>query len=286
MTTLPIPVSSALTAAQQTSVLNLMRRAARAEVLPRFRDLTAEDIRQKSHANDLVTEADTAAEAMIGRGLARLFPGALIVGEEAVARDPGLRDKIHEADLAFIIDPVDGTWNYVHGLPLFGMILAVTRFGVPVFGALYDPLQDDVIVAEENGPAMLLRPAGQRRTLSVSQGGALSDLSGYLHLHLMPEDKRAETAATLPDFGRALMLRCSCHEYRTVAQGGMDFCLSGVLNPWDHAAGVLICQRAGGHVAMLDGRDYNTSIRDGYLLAASNADTWARLRDRFAFLLE
>ena len=282
---LPIPLTAPLTEALQMTVINLVRRAAKAEILPRFRNLAARDVATKAGKFDLVTEADTAAEAMLARGLQQMFPHALIVGEEAASADPELRGKIAEAELCFILDPVDGTWNFANGLALFGVILAVTRFGKPVMGLLYDPIMDDWIVADEASPARLVRSAGAERRLQVSGGGALHEMSGYVHLYLMDRDKQDEMAAALPEFGRTQVLRCSCHEYRTLAQGGMDFCISGTMTPWDHAAGVLICQQAGGHVAMLDGSDYTASVTEGYLLSAPDEDSWNRLRDRFAFLM-
>jgi fructose-1,6-bisphosphatase/inositol monophosphatase family enzyme len=284
--TLPIPLTSPLTQAQQTTLINLVRRAAKAEIMPRFRSLGADDITAKSHKYDLVTEADTAAEAMLARGLQQMFPHALIVGEEGATEDDKLRGKIAEAELCFILDPVDGTWNFCNGLPLFGVIVAVTRFGKPVLGLLYDPVMDDYIIADEVNPAQFVRTMGFGRPLSVSKSAPLSEMSGYIHLYLLEDDKQAEMAAALPEFGRTQALRCSCHEWRTVARGGMDFLLSGTMNPWDHAAGVLICQQAGGFVAMLDGSDYNAGITEGYVLAAPDEDSWNRLKDRFSFLIE
>lgn len=282
---LPIPLTSPLTSAQQTTLINLVRRAARAEIMPRFRNLGHADISAKANPHDLVTEADTASEAMLARGLQQMFPHALVVGEEGAYGDPDLSGRIKGAEMAFILDPLDGTWNFAHGLPLFGVIVAVTRFGKPVLGLLYDPVMDDWIIADEGTPAHLARNLGAARPLSVSSGGKIGDLSGYIHMYLMPKDIQARIAETLPDFARTTVLRCSCHEYRTLAQGGMDFCLSGTLTPWDHAAGVLICQQAGGVVKMLDGSDYNASTTEGYILAAPDKDSWSRLRDRFAFLL-
>jgi fructose-1,6-bisphosphatase/inositol monophosphatase family enzyme len=101
----------------------------------------------------------------------------------------------------------------------------------------------------------------------------------------MPDDLRRKALSLYPDFARAQSLRCSAHEYRTLAQGGAHFCLSGMLTPWDHAAGVLLCQMAGGHAAMLDGSDYNAAMTEGYLLTASDKETWLRLKEQFAFLL-
>ncbi|MEO1139605.1 MAG: inositol monophosphatase [Pseudomonadota bacterium] len=282
--TLPIPLTSPLSRAQKASLVNLVRRAAKAEIMPRFRNMRPGDINTKSGPYDLVTEADQGAEAMLARGLQQMFPHALVVGEEAASADVDLRAKIADAELAFILDPVDGTWNFAHGLAVFGVIVAVTRFGKPVYGLLYDPVMDDFIWSEEDGPTRLTTAKGFSQALSVSSGKDVKDLSGFIHFYLLPEDKQAEMAEKLPGFGRTHALRCSCHEYRTLAQGGADFLISGTLNPWDHAAGVLICQRAGGVVKMLDGRDYNAGIETGYLLAAPDVASWDKLADVFAFL--
>jgi fructose-1,6-bisphosphatase/inositol monophosphatase family enzyme len=284
--TLPIPVSSPLTRAQKAALINLVRRTAKAEIMPRFRNLAAADITAKSGPEDLVTEADHAAEAMLSRGLQQMFPHALVVGEEAAAADPDLRSKIAEADLAFILDPVDGTWNFANGLAVFGVIVSVTRFGKPVFGLLYDPAMDDFISAEEDGAAELTRATGRPRTVATSAGGNVDSLSGYMHYYLMDRAVQEQLAPLMPRFGRISALRCSCHEYRMLAQGHTDFLLSATLNPWDHAAGVLIVERAGGVARMLDGRDYNAGIETGYLLAAPDESSWQKLHEVFSILVE
>lgn len=283
---LPAPLPPALTTAQQAHVINILRRASRAEVMPRFRNLAASDIAAKSGPNDLVTAADLAAEAMITRALRQLFPSALIVGEEAVASDPSLPDKIADAPLAFLIDPVDGTWNFAHGLSMFGIILCVTRFGKPAFGVIYDPTNDDWVIADSESPARLEGPLKAPRDLRVSMGKPIETMSGYIPLGVFPMDQRIKLAATLPGFGRVNSLRCSAHEYRMVAQGNTDFVLSGSLHPWDHAAGALICAQAGGHVEMLSGGPYDATLKNGYLLAAPDKTTWNRLRKVFSFLVE
>lgn len=284
--TLPAPLPPALTKAQQAHVINILRRAARAEVMPRFRNLATSDINVKSGPNDLVTAADLAAEAMITRALRHLFPTALIVGEEAVAADPSLPDKIGDAPLAFLIDPVDGTWNFANGLTVFGMILCVTRYGKPAFGVIYDPVIDDWVVADSAGPARLESPLKAPRDLRVSMGKPIEEMTGFVPLGVLGMDMRVKLAATLPSFGRANSLRCSAHEYRTVAQGNADFVLSGSTHPWDHAAGALICAQAGGHVEMLSGGPYDATLKSGYLLAAPDKTTWNRLRKVFSFLVE
>ena len=282
---LPVPLSPPLGPAQQIALVNLVRRAARTEILPRFRAITRAEAETKSGPHDLVTEADHAAEAMIARGLQRLFPHALIIGEEAVAARPELRDHVSGAELAIIIDPVDGTWNFVHGLPLFGVIIAVTRFGHPVLGLLYDPVSDDWILADETTPARLVPATGRERPLATAPTTDLARMQGYAHVSLMSKAQQACLAPLAPALARLTALRCSCHEYRLLAQGAVDFVLSGQLNPWDHAAGVLICRQAGGVARMLDGRDYDTVITEGFLLAAANDTAWQRLAAHFAPLI-
>lgn len=284
--TLPATLPPAVTPAQRSQIINIVRRAARAEIMPRFRHLSDGDIRTKSSADDLVTDADTKAEAMIARALQIAFPSALVIGEEAVAAKPSLLDGIAQAQLAFHIDPVDGTWNFARGLPLFGVIIAATRYGKPVFGLIYDPVGDDWAVADEKMTPQLQRPFGAARDLKVAMGKPIQELSGIIPLNLFPKEQQAQLAATFPGFSRVSTLRCSAHEYRMLAQGHYDFSLTGVLHPWDHAAGALIAQRAGAHVEMLDGGDYSAARQTGHLLIAPDKVTWNKLKKVFSFLVE
>ncbi|SCX01621.1 Inositol-1-monophosphatase SuhB [Agrobacterium sp. DSM 25558] len=102
------------------SLANALQEAAGVEIMPRFRNLGEGDVRIKTEAIDLVTEADEAAERLIRDRVAEFMPDALFVGEEAVAADPSLLTKLGEADLAVVVDPIDGTFNFAAGLPLFG----------------------------------------------------------------------------------------------------------------------------------------------------------------------
>ncbi len=254
----------------------ILRAAARAEILPRFRTLGAADIAIKSNPHDLVTEADTAAEARITEALRARLPHALIVGEEAVSADATLLDGLGTTELSAIIDPVDGTWNFARGLALFGMILALGARGRVTHGILYDPLLDDRVEAHEDGPCEMVAADGTRRRLATSAIADPALMTVYLPLALVAPEKRAGLAATFPGFGRVGGLRCACHEYRLIAQGHAEVALAAVLNPWDHAAGALAVTRAGGVARMLDGSDYHLGLaRDaGYLLTAANETAW------------
>jgi fructose-1,6-bisphosphatase/inositol monophosphatase family enzyme len=282
---LPATLAPAVTHAQRTQIINIVRRAAKAEIMPRFRRLSDGDIRTKSSATDLVTDADTRAEAMIPRALQIAFPSALVIGEEAVAAKPELLDGIGDAQLAFVIDPVDGTWNFAHGLAMFGVIISATRYRNPVFGLIYDPVADDWAIADEEMTPEIQRPFGANRALKASDSKPLEEMSGIIPLHLFPKEKQAQLAATFPYFARINTLRCSAHEYRMLAQGHMDFSLTPFLHPWDHAAGALIAAHAGARVEMLDGGDYDALRKTSHLLIAPDKVSWSKLKKTFSFLL-
>lgn len=254
--------------------------------MPRFRRLSDGDIRIKSNADDLVTDAYTKAEAMITRALQITFPSALVIGEEAAAAKPDMLDGLADAQLAFVIDPVDGTWNFANGLPLFGVIVAALQYGKPVFGLIYDPVSDDWAIADTEMTPQLQRPFGAPRALKVSMSKSLDQLSGCFNLHRFPKEKQAQLAATLPGFARVNSLRCAAHKYRMLAQGQIDFTLTSMLHPWDHAAGALIAQQAGAHVEMLDGEEYTAARQTGHLLIAPDKQTWNKLKKVFNFLVD
>ncbi|MBU2357745.1 MAG: hypothetical protein KKB02_02235 [Alphaproteobacteria bacterium] len=116
----------------KTALIHAVQRAARTEILPRFRALSPEQVSSKSNRHDLVTVAEQFAEDMISKAVRSILPGAFILGEEAAAEDPGLIDALDNANLAVIIDPIDGTWNYAHGLANFGSIMASMSELLPV----------------------------------------------------------------------------------------------------------------------------------------------------------
>jgi fructose-1,6-bisphosphatase/inositol monophosphatase family enzyme len=273
-----------LTQSQTDSVVAAVRRAARDCILPRFRNLAEGDVGTKSGPADLVTLADTEAEAQIAADLARDWPEVRVLGEEGVAADKARRDEMALADWAVVVDPVDGTWNFAKGLSVFGVIGAVLHRGVPVWGMLYDPVMDDWIEAGAGGPAEMVSARG-RRVLRTSAEARAGRMNGYVTLGLFPRATQGRIVQEFPDFARVTSLRCACHEYRMLAQGHVEFCLSGpVPHPWDHAAGVLAVERAGGVARFLDGEPYHAGRKQGVVLAAGSQAVWDELAGRFAFL--
>ncbi|REC95013.1 inositol monophosphatase family protein [Kushneria indalinina] len=272
-------------AAAQT-LIDIVRHAARTEIVPRFRMLDPDAIDTKSGPDDLVTIADKSAEKVIARGVSEAFPEATIVGEEAVAEDETLLNTIAGAEMAVIIDPIDGTWNFARNLNQFGVILAVVSRGETVFGLLYDPLVDDWVMARKGEGAWYGRPDGTQRRLQVSDTSKLANMVGSTSLRLFPKETQYDLAGLFPDFARMMAFGCACHEYRTMAFGFVDFMLTAKLMPWDHAAGIMILQEAGGYAALLDGTPYNPTIHQGLMIAANSRDSWESLREKFDFLID
>ncbi|RUM24601.1 inositol monophosphatase [Rhizobium vallis] len=265
-----------------SALMEDMRRAAEAEILPRFLGVTAEGIRTKTAPDDLVTDADTGAERRLTEAFSVRFPGALIVGEEAVSADPALLPRLAEADLAVVIDPVDGTWNFAHGVPLFGMIVAIVSGGETVAGLIHYPLTGDFLVARPGQGAWHIARDGARTRLSVATPTPVSEMHGSVPLHMFPSEDQPAYAQGLLHFARTTTWRCSAFEYRAVATGAMSFSLNADLKPWDHAAGVLIHREAGGYSALLTGEAYRPGMTSGRLLLAPDAESWEAIARSFS----
>lgn len=260
-------------------VARILREAARSEILPRFRALPDHAIRAKSSPLDLVTDADVAAEAAISRALARAFPGATIVGEEAASRDPAMLDSLGDAALAFVVDPIDGTKNYASGLPLFGVMAAVLERGETVAGVIVDPIGDDWACAAAGRGAWLERADGTRRPLAVATPRPPDESLGIVSWMFLSPPLKASVTANLPRVAGACDYRTAAHEYRLAAAGHYDFLLFGKLAPWDHLAGTLIHREAGGYCACLDGSAYRWSSTGEGLLCAADEASWRALRE-------
>jgi fructose-1,6-bisphosphatase/inositol monophosphatase family enzyme len=128
-------------------VADLMRETAEVELVPRFRALAQDEIRQK-RPGDVVTIADELSEQRLAAGLARILPGVPVVGEEAVENDPGLVQLIaRPGEACWIVDPLDGTSNFAAGRERFAMIVCLVRDRRAIAGWILDVLGDQMAVA-------------------------------------------------------------------------------------------------------------------------------------------
>jgi fructose-1,6-bisphosphatase/inositol monophosphatase family enzyme len=261
----------------------LLRAAARAEIMPRFRHLGAGDTRAKSGPLDLVTVADEAAEAMITAGLRRLFPGCLVVGEEATAADPSLLTQLAGADLAFVVDPIDGTSNYAAGLPLFGTMAAAIVRGEVVGAVIHDPVMDTSSIAVRGEGAWEQPATGVPTLLRVAAPAPLHQMTGAASWRYLSPPQRAIVLPNLQKLAQIYDFRCAAHEYRMLAAGHCHFLFFNRLMPWDHLPGTLIHREAGGYAARFDASAYVPGLTDGGLICAPDQVSFEALRQALLF---
>lgn len=240
-----------MSAALDTAVAALMRRVAQDAILPRYQALAEHEVIAKA-ANDMVTIADTEAEALLAKGLAAILPDAAIVGEEAVHADPALMSRL-DTGLCWIIDPVDGTNNFAAGKPPFGIILALSDGGETQSGWIYDPLQDRLCVAHKGQGAFV---NGERVTARTT--GETPPIAAISTVFLDPAQRAAVQARIAPYYTLVDIPRCAAEQYPRLVLGVNDISVFERTLPWDHAAGVLFVNEAGGKAARPDGSPYRT----------------------------
>lgn len=224
------------------AVLELVRAVADEVVVPRFRALDSEQVTEKG-PGDLVTVADREAEEMLTRELRAAYPDALVLGEEAAARDPGVLDRYRDADHAFTVDPVDGTRNFVHGSPDHAVMVAEVRGGESVRAWIWQPQHRLAYVAERGAGAFrngerLTRPPGGEALRGVTSrrswiGRALGTLAAL-----------------------ELTWVCCGIDYPKLVEAEADYAVYRTAKPWDHAPGSLLLTEAGGFVGTFAGEPY------------------------------
>lgn len=244
-----------------------MRDAAARAILPRYQTLRAHEVTDKS-SGDAVTIADEQSEAILAEGLARLLPDAAIVGEEAAHANPGLTLRLGDA-LCWIIDPLDGTNNFARGQPPFGILVALAEAGETIAGWIYDPLSGRCCHAERDRGAFV----NGERIQSVGSGQAKPVAAVSLAL---ADPRYAPRIRELlePRCSIVDIPRCAAEQYPRLALGENDIAFVNRTLAWDHAAGVLFLNEAGGKAARYDGTLYRVDDDRIGLLAAATPSLW------------
>lgn len=260
------------------AVLTVIEDAALRAVLPRYQSLAAHQIDAKA-ADDVVTIADKEAELILAEGLAKILPEATIVGEEAAHADPALLDRLGDA-LCWIIDPIDGTNNYAAGKMPFGIMVSLSQNGETIAGWIYDPMSPRLCHAHLGQGAFV----GDYR-ITARTTGQVPPIAA-ISLVFMDQSKReAMKAHIAPHYSLVDIPRCAAEQYPRLVLGTNDVSIFERTLAWDHAAGVLFVNEAGGKAARPDGRPYRVDEAHlpGLIGAASEA-LWDDLAGRLAQL--
>lgn len=252
------------------SIETAIKAAKEAGRLIRERVKTAKRVATKYSANDLVTEVDRQSEEIIRQILLEAHPDYAILGEEGVAPGPeASREAVEEHrdyENLWIVDPIDGTTNFVHSFPFFSVSIALARRGTVELGLVYDPIRDECFTAERGKGARLngepIR-VSEEKTLGESlvatgfppssSGARQKNMAGLIRLSSRCRNMRAAGSAAL--------------HMAYVAAGRLSAFWELELNVWDLSAGSLLVEEAGGRVTDTRGLPYHLGVRN---ILASN----------------
>lgn len=256
-----------------------------AGALVRARVGAAEVVATKKTARDLVTAVDGEVQAAIRSALLGQYPAHAFLGEEGFEAG-ALEEALGSgAEHCWILDPLDGTTNFVHGLELSGVSLGLSFRGEMAAGIVFDPFRDELFTAWKGGGAYVTRgsgAAGARRRLSVDSAASAAEAVVYTGY--------AATDEAVGPFLRGIgglsrnvravrMLGSAALMFAWVAAGRGSAYVEVDLSPWDICAGALLVREAGGTVTGLDGSPYELTTR---AVAASNGKVHGALLDLMA----
>ncbi|MFC0203840.1 inositol monophosphatase family protein [Novosphingobium soli] len=257
-----------MTPALHAAVETIMREASERAILPRYQALALSDIDNKA-VDDVVTIADKEAEAMLTERLSALLPEASVVGEEACFADMTVMERLKDR-LCWIVDPLDGTNNFAAGKPPFGVLVALADRGEILGGWILDCLSGRFCRADAGGGAWI---DGERITARTT--GEEPPLAAISTLFLDPEAREKIRAHIAPHYRLVDIPRCAAEQYPRLVVGVNDISVFNRTLPWDHAAGVLFLNEAGGKAARPDGSPYRADEYErSDLIGAASPALW------------
>jgi myo-inositol-1(or 4)-monophosphatase len=231
--------------AELGALIRTVKSVAAAEVMPRFLKVA----HQRKSDGSLFTEADVAAQESLARQLPHIYPGT-IVGEE-MTRQTQVEHWLAGDAGVWCVDPIDGTSNFVNGLPYFAVSVALMRHGRTVLGVVYDPVADECFYAEAGRGAWLNGEALPIKEQAPKLRGGMASVD----LKRLPR-RLAEALAGAPPYSSQRNFGASTLEWCYTAAGRFDVYLHGGQKLWDYAAGSLILSEAGGHMATIESDDF------------------------------
>ena len=261
-------------------VRDLLITAADNLIVPRFQSLGDDDVRAKSSPTDLVTIADVDTEEWLTPRLAGLLPGSTVVGEEAVASDGSVLNRLDSDAPVWVVDPVDGTRNFANGSETFVTMLALVQHGIPCLGMIWRPLKRELLWAVQGqGAWKEIRGQEPIKLKTRSAVPPTDGLAGSVSFKWLDQDDQQRVRKNLDRVSMPVGLGCSGEEYARLAEGRTDYAVFGLLNAWDHCPGLAIVREAGGIDALPSAAPYSTATRRARLLVAANQATMTTVRD-------
>lgn len=227
------------------AVIAAVKAVAQQEVMPRYLRVA----RQRKVDGSVITEADLVTQEALSRELRKIYPGA-VVGEEMPEREQIDQWRAGDAGL-WCMDPIDGTSNFVNGLPYFALSVALMRQGRSVLGVVYNPVADEMFYAEQGKGAYL---NGEKLPIKEHVPTLRSAMANVDLKRLTP--RLAEGICSARPFSYHRNYGACSLEWCYTAAGRFDLYLHGGQKLWDYAAGCLILEEAGGQMCGFDHDDF------------------------------
>lgn len=259
---------------------SLMRDVAAEIIMPRYQALGAGDVEEKAKG-DLVTIADREAEWALTPALMKLVPGSVVVGEEATAANPQLLEVAQSDQTIWYVDPIDGTANFVNGLPSFATMIALAVKGEVRQSAIYFPVHDTLYVAEKGAGAFVQESGhGMSRLKCRTTPTRVAEARAAFYTKHFPEFWEAGLHRLQAQVASGHTELAAACEYTDISSGRKDLATYHRMLPWDHAPGSLILREAGGVSRNVETReDHRPAHIHGPHILAATEDLWASARE-------
>lgn len=226
---------------------------------------------EEKSPGELVSRVDREAEVALAGGLQDLTPGVPVVGEEAVGADRSLLGALQEDRPVWLVDPLDGTSQFLAGSPDHAIMLALVQAGRTVCAVVHQPQHGRTYTAEAGSGTWR---DGTRLVRTPPAEDDLRLLRGAVLRRFLDTQARQAVDASTARFGDLTPVStCAGIEYPRLVEGGADFLLFWRTLAWDHAPGVLLLTEAGGAALRRDGQAYRCDDRHAGLMAAADART-------------
>lgn len=263
-------------------VANLMRSACARFIMPYHENLSEDEVATKTSDTDFVTIADREAEFWLIPELSKLLDDVLVVGEESISDDPSLAKKIGK-NLSFVIDPIDGTRNFVQGSPHFCSMVSLIDKGEPLIAWVLRPLEQDIIVSvadegnfytafEEDGDFQDWQPL-----IRQSERVSMHDMVGTAGLVGLSGQQRDGVRAQIRALANRRLIGSAGCEAVMMALGEHDYLMHARTTPWDHTPVDLLARGADMVSANLPAALPYAPMAQDALLVAPTKESWFQL---------
>lgn len=253
-------------------ICSIMKRVSDVEIMSRFRNLKETEVHFKE-PGEFVTAADIGSEKMLSKELQELYPYAVITGEEDIAVNPTKLQELLDSECGFLIDPIDGTNNFIKGNERFAVMVTALQHGQVGASWIYLPAQDLMAFARKGEGAFINDEPVKIKT----DDKELSEMIAAAHINRMPEDIREKAKENLKNFKANDPGYCAGYDYVALLTGEKDFSVYYRTLIWDHLPGTLLYQEAGGYVMGLDGEPYTPKNDGTGLLSAPSQEAWQQI---------